>query len=71
LVYNFFGDHPGIPGVLFGIAPTDIGFHATIGDTSVTVDGNGVWYAMVPPGIKAFTLSSDSRSTVIQLAGVG
>lgn len=69
--YGFLGDgHQGI-GLLFGLAPVDIGFTATVGELTLFPDEHGFWYTVVPADVTQFTLSSSKGQQVVPLMTPG
>lgn len=68
--YGFLGGQQGT-GLLFGLAPLDIDFTATVGDLTLFPDENGFWYTLVPAGVTEFTMSSTKSQQIIPLITPG
>jgi hypothetical protein len=68
--YGFLGGQQGT-GLLFGLAPLDIDFTATVGDLTLFPDEHGVWYTLVPAGVTEFTMSSTKSQQIIPLMTPG
>lgn len=60
-------DVPGAPTLLAGFTATDIDFVAHVGDTDVTPEADGLWWATVPDGVTEFTISTTSGSTTLPI----
>jgi hypothetical protein len=52
---------------LLGIAPTDIGFHASVAGATLTPDAKGVWYTAVRAGTPNFTITTNHGTSSFPL----